>query len=138
MQSMDSAGRIIYINTFSRTIAPALRISYMILPAALVDQWRRKMGFYNCTVSSFDQLTLTRFIEGGYFERHINRLKKHYHNTLENLRSVCEKEEYRDFCTIANGNAGLNFLVKFNTDADDAELRKALENYFQSHQHFSF
>ena len=61
LQSLDTRGRVIYLNTFSKTIAPALRISYMILPQALLARWRSTMGFYSCAVPSFEQLTLTRF-----------------------------------------------------------------------------
>lgn len=69
------------MNTFSKTIAPALRISYMILPPRLLDAWEEKMGFYSCTVPAFEQLTLTRFLDGGYFERHLSRMRKHYRRT---------------------------------------------------------
>ena len=86
MQTMDFAGRVIYMNTFSKTIAPALRISYMILPPRLLDAWEEKMGFYSCTVPAFEQLTLTRFLDGGYFERHLSRMRKHYRAQLAALR----------------------------------------------------
>ena len=76
---------IIYLNTFSKTIAPALRISYMILPQALLARWRSTMGFYSCAVPSFEQLTLTRFLDGGYFERHVSRMRKHYKARLQAL-----------------------------------------------------
>lgn len=127
MQSMDRTGRIIYINTFSRTIAPALRISYMILPVNLVEKWRSKMGFYNCTVPSFDQLTLTQFISGGYFERHINRLKKHYASILEQMVKIAGQKEFSDFCRIASAGRGLNFTVEFLTAKGENILREALE-----------
>ena len=78
IQSMDRSGRVIYMNTFSRTISPSLRISYMILPRTLLPQWQAAMGFYSCTVPSFEQMTLTRFLAEGYFEKHLSRMKKHY------------------------------------------------------------
>ena len=129
MQSMDTSGRIIYINTFSRTIAPAIRISYMILPAGLVEPWRTKMGFYNCTVPSFEQLTLTKFIEGGYFERHINRLKKHYSGLLESLKSVVLRPEFAEYCKIINAGSGLNFILEFKDIPADSNLRSLLNLY---------
>ena len=75
---MDLTGRVIYLNTFSKTIAPTLRISYMILPPALLAKWQEKMGFYSCPVPSFEQLTLTRFMDDGYYERHLRRMRKTY------------------------------------------------------------
>ena len=67
---------VIYLNTFSRTIAPSMRLGYMILPAALVAQLREKIEFYSCTVSVFEQFVLAEFIESGEFERHINRIRR--------------------------------------------------------------
>src|SRR5699024_5389900 len=78
MYSMDATGRVIYLNTFSKTITPALRISYLILPPELLDRYREKLGFYSCTVPSFEQLTLARFLDEGYFEKHVSRMKRHY------------------------------------------------------------
>ena len=68
--------RVIYMNTFSRTIAPAVRIGYMLLPEGLQEEFRQKVGFYSCTVPVFDQYVLSEFIRSGDFERHINRVRR--------------------------------------------------------------
>lgn len=68
---------VIYINSFSKTIAPSLRIGYMILPEKLTKLFKEKVGFYSCTVPSFDQFVLAEFIEHGEFERHINRVRRY-------------------------------------------------------------
>lgn len=78
MQSIDNGQRTIYINTFSKTISPSLRISYMILPKVLLKKYNEQFSFYSCTVSSFEQYTLAKFISEGYYERHISRMRKHY------------------------------------------------------------
>ncbi len=74
--SMATDGNVIYINTFSKTVAPAIRIGYMILPARMVDDFDQKLGFYSCTVPMFDQYVLAELIKCGDFERHINRVRR--------------------------------------------------------------
>ena len=78
LQSMDPCGRVLYLNTFSKTLSPSLRISYLILPVDLLPRWQQTMGFYSCTVPSFEQFTLARFLSGGWFEKHLTRAKKYY------------------------------------------------------------
>ena len=68
--------RVIYMNTFTKTLAPSMRMGYMVLPEALMEEYRRKLGFYSCTVPLFEQLVLAEFINNGDFERYINRRKK--------------------------------------------------------------
>ena len=78
LQSIDRAGSVIYMNTFSKTLASTVRISYMVLPPALANEYYRRLSFYSCTVSNFEQLTLARFLAGGYFEKHLNRMRLSY------------------------------------------------------------
>ena len=126
MQTMDFAGRVIYMNTFSKTIAPALRISYMILPPRLLDAWEEKMGFYSCTVPAFEQLTLTRFLDGGYFERHLSRMRKHYRAQLAALRAALAEPPFAEICAILRADAGLHFVLQFRTDLTDDALQAKL------------
>ena len=74
--SLSDRENVIYLNTFSKTIAPSVRIGYMVLPASLLPVYQKKAGFYSCTVPAFDQLVLSRFITDGSFERHINRIRR--------------------------------------------------------------
>ncbi len=74
--SMDPDVNVIYLNTFSRTLAPSMRIGYMILPPALTKTFNQKLGFYSCTVPIFDQYVLTQLLKNGDFERHINRIRR--------------------------------------------------------------
>lgn len=71
-----SPERVVYINTFSKLLAPAIRTGFMILPGTLLESYRQKLGFYSCTVPVFDQLVLAEFIEEGHMERYINRRKR--------------------------------------------------------------
>ncbi len=74
--SMDEEGRVIYLNTFSRTLAPSMRIGYMILPKSLVKPFEEKLGFYSCTVPIFEQYVLAELLRNGDFERHIHRIRR--------------------------------------------------------------
>ena len=126
LQSLDREGHVIYLNTFSKTIAPALRISYMILPLPLLERWQQTMGFYSCAVPSFEQLTLTRFLDGGYFERHVSRMKKHYKSLCQTLLEILARPEFAAICTVRQALAGLHFLLEFHTKERGEDLRQAL------------
>jgi len=81
--SLSPKERIIYLNTFSKTIAPSLRVGYMILPENLLEQFEKKLGFYSCTVPVFEQYVLAQLINNGDFERHINRIRRARRKALE-------------------------------------------------------
>ena len=81
--SLDPYGSVIYINTFSKTVASSMRIGYMVLPENLAELFYEKMGFYSCTVPVFDQYVLAEFIENGDFERHINRVRRKRRQALK-------------------------------------------------------
>lgn len=74
--SLDKEGCVIYLNTFSKTIAPSMRVGYMILPEKMMKDFEEKLGFYSCTVPVFEQYVLAELIEKGDFERHINRVRR--------------------------------------------------------------
>ena len=76
LYAMDTEGRVIYMNTFSKSIGPGIRVAYMVLPDALLQQYQEKLGFYSCTVPVFDQYVLAAFIESGGFERHLGRVRR--------------------------------------------------------------
>lgn len=125
MQASDSGGRVIYINTFSKTISPCIRISYMILPPALAEEFHKKLGFYSCTVASFEQHTLARFIENGGFERHIRRMKRQYKTLRNDLISAIKNGPVADRAEIIEQDSGLHFILKIKTDIDDLKIKKA-------------
>ena len=115
-------GRVIYMNTFSRTLAPSIRISYMVLPEPLMEEFQRRLGFYSCTVPSFEQYTLARFLSGGHFEKHINRMRKFYKSRRNRVRSAIENCAFSKYLTILEENAGLHFLLKVDTALSDEAL----------------
>jgi GntR family transcriptional regulator/MocR family aminotransferase len=122
MESLDRAGRVIYMNTFSRTLAPSIRISYLVLPGALMDRFRERLGFYSCTVPSFEQYTLARFLSRGYFEKHINRMRKAYRTTRNRVVEVLQRCPFAEGLTILEQNAGLHFILKLQTHLTDREM----------------
>lgn len=126
LQSMDYAGRVIYMNTFSKTLAPSIRISYLVLPGALMDQFQRKLGFYSCTVPSFEQYTLARFLREGYFEKHINRMRKFYRVRRDRVLGLLKECACADRLTVLEQDAGLHFLLKIDTRLTDRELKDRL------------
>ena len=122
MFSMDRSGRVIYMNTFSKTLAPSIRISYMILPERLMERFRAELSFYSCTVSSFEQYTLARFLTEGHFEKHINRMRKFYRQRRNRVVAALTGCPLADKLTIHEEDAGLHFLLKVDTDRTDEEL----------------
>ena len=68
--------RVLYLNTFSRSFAPSMRTAYLVLPEALTDPWREKLGFYSCAVPVFEQYVLAEFLNSGELERYINRRRR--------------------------------------------------------------
>ncbi len=127
MQALDRSGRVIYMNSFSKSLAPSIRISYMVLPTDLMAQFRRRLGFYSCTVPSFEQYTLARFLSRGHFEKHINRMRKFYKQRRNTVVSLLENCVFSDRLTILEQDAGLHFLLKVKTPLSDRALTAALE-----------
>ena len=125
LQSIDKSEKVIYINTFSKTLAPTFRISYMVLPPHLASLFYAKLGFYSCTVSNFEQFTLAKFIEGGYFERHINRMRTYYRNKRDNLLQYLASCPASKALQVEGENSGLHFLLHLATEASDSQLRAA-------------
>ena len=73
---MNSGKNVIYVNTFSRTISPSVRIGYMVVPKKLIEKFKDKVGFYSCTVPLFEQYVISELLKNGDLERHINRLRR--------------------------------------------------------------
>ena len=126
MQSLDFSGRVIYMNTFSKSLAPSIRISYMVLPTDLMAEFQRKLGFYSCTVPSFEQYTLARFLSRGYFEKHINRMRKFYRARRNQVISLLEGSTLADRIAILEQDAGLHFLLRVDTPLSDRAMAEKL------------
>lgn len=129
LQSIDVADKVIYINTFSKSLSSTIRISYMVLPKSLVSTYKEKLGFYSCTVSNFEQYTLYRFIEQGHLEKHINRMRNYYRIQRDTILTCIKKQKKYNQTVIKEEHSGLHFLLQVKTDLSDEELIiKAKEN----------
>ena len=126
LQSLNPE-RVIYMNSFSKSLAPSIRISYMVLPRALMEAFQRDLGFYSCTVPSFEQYTLARFLSRGHFERHINRMRKFYRNRRNRVVSALRSCAFSHKLTILEQDAGLHFLVRADTLLPDETIVRRLE-----------
>ena len=122
MHTLDGGEKVIYLNTFSKTLAPSIRISYMVLPGKLMEVFREKLGFYSCTVPSFEQYTLERFISRGYFEKHINRMRKFYKSMRNRVLDAITGCPQAAHFTIEEEHAGLHFLLQVALPMTDAQL----------------
>ena len=124
LQSIDQGGKVLYLNTFSRTLAPSLRIGYLVLPPALVGLYREKLGFYACTVPAIEQHTLALFLSEGYFESHLNRMRVFYRGRRDRVLEAVQDSPLAGRCPPLREEAGLHFLLELDTDVPDRELAR--------------
>ncbi len=125
LQSSDSNGKVVYIGTFSKAIAPAIRISYMVLPYPLLECYRQTCGSYASTVSRIDQTILNEFIENGYFERYLNKMRKQYRMKHDLL--LHELRGFNKAFRISGSNAGLHVILTDRKGRGEQELAQEAE-----------
>ena len=121
MQSMDTHQHIIYTGTFSKSLSPAMRTAYIVLPEALLDRFYDYYRRYNSLVTPLHQLILARFMADGHYERHINRLRTLYRKKMDMLRAAIE-DVFGNRVEILGGEAGLHILLRVDTDLSSEEL----------------
>ncbi len=122
LRSIDVTDKVIYMNTFTKTLASTIRISYMVLPMTLTEKFYKKLGFYSCTVSTFEQYALAEFINGGFFGNHINRARRYYREERDELLKVISENAAFSDTEILEQDSGLHFLLRLNTSLSDKEL----------------
>lgn len=120
LQGLDPGGKVIYMGTFSKSLTPALRISYMVLPEELLKTYKKRLNFYICPVSNFQQKTLYEFINRGHFGRHLNRMR----NVYKRKREILVKEIKRQMpgIEILGAQVGLHLLIKVRNGLSEARL----------------
>lgn len=124
--SLDTSGSVIYMNTFSKSLASTVRISYMVLPDSLAERFKENFSFYSSTVSSFEQYTLASFIEEGFFEKHINRMRLYYIRQRQAVLSLLSSSLMKDKCSVIENDSGLHFILRLNTFLSDKEVKNIL------------
>lgn len=116
LASMDASGRVIYVGTFSKSLSPALRMAYVVLPPSLMDQARKRLGFYSTTVSALEQVTLARLLESGDYERHVNRHRKRMRDVRDALVGALMHGELSGV-HVEEGDSGLHFVLRIDAQA---------------------
>jgi GntR family transcriptional regulator/MocR family aminotransferase len=127
LQSLDIGERVIYMNTFTKNLAPALRISYIVLPPKLLQKYEEEFTFYSNTVPSFEQYTLAAFMQGGHFERYLNRMRKLYKERITEIENCVKNTDLAEKISVYGQNSGLHILLKIKTDMSEEELVSKLE-----------
>lgn len=128
LQSIDASECVIYTNTFAKSLGPAFRMGYMVLPSHLASLFAEKLGFYSSTVSTIEQLALARFMEKGDYERHVNRSRVYYRTVRNELVDALRSCAAANLMEVEATDAGLHFLLGVRTAAPGralvAEARK--------------
>lgn len=123
---IDAAERVLYLNSFAKSLGAAFRMAYLVLPPQLAQRFREQLGFYANTVSPLDQLALARFIEQGHYDRHVNRLRTHARKTQDALVNALH-EAFGNRIAFAGLNDGLHFIMQLESERDERELATAAE-----------
>ena len=125
LQGLSGAGNVVYAGTFSRTIAPSIRVAYMVLPEKLLPAYYQRCAASASLVSRFEQQTLARFLQGGYYARHLRRIGNIYRARcaalVRNLRAI-------EGLSVSADDAGLHFLLTHDRLTEDEMLRRAAEH----------
>ena len=118
-------GPVVYLSTCSRSLAPSIRIAYMVLPRHLLPAWRAKYWLYSGTVSRFEQQTLARFLREGYFTRHLARERVAYKARRDALTSALNTAFAPGELALTGLHTGLHLLAKLKNAPPDAALHRA-------------
>ena len=120
LQGYDHNDKVIYLGTFSKSIAPAIRISYMVLPKPLLKVFEETCGFYSSTVSRVDQTIVKNFVKEGYYERHLNKMRAIYKGKHDVL--INELKTFKSMCHIEGENAGVHMILRIIDGRKEEEL----------------
>lgn len=118
---------VIYMNTFTKTLAPSIRIAYMVLPGALTELLHTRLSFLSGSVSSFEQYTLAAFLKEGYYERHISRMRNAYRQYRTRILRCLEESALSGAAEVEEDSAGLHFILHVLREIDDDQFVKDLE-----------
>lgn len=124
LQSIDVSERVIYMNTFTKTLSSTVRISYMVLPPKLLEEFYARLSFYSCTVSNFEQYTLARFMQNGSFEKHVNRLRSFYQRKRDIIVGALTRGKIGKYISIDGEEAGVHFLMHVTSKKTEEEILK--------------
>ena len=123
LQGIDGAERVVYLNTFTKSLGAAFRIGYMVLPPHLARAFARDLGFHSCTVGALEQAALARFIASGDYERHVNRTRARCRRVRDALVEALRATPAADRLAFENVDAGLHFVLRVEGMGAAAEAR---------------
>lgn len=122
LKELDRLDRVIYLNTFAKSLAPSLRIGYMVLPGPLMARFQEQFSLYSSSVPAFEQHTLARFMNSGAFERHISRSRNVYKGRLDALLGALRESPLAACTEIRGAEAGLHILLRVKNGLSEDEL----------------
>ena len=117
---MANNEKTIYMGTFSKSISPSFRVSYLVLPPKLMNIYQNHLSYYSSTVSHFEQLLLANFIETGEFERHISRMRVYFRKKRDLLLSLLSP--YSRYLQIRGIDAGMHILCTVHNGMPESNL----------------
>lgn len=120
LQSLDQNEKVIYLGTFSKSLMPSIRISYMVLPKHLLGRYKEELAFYHSSVSRIDQQILTQFIKDGEFEKHLNRMRKIYRHKLDKVIEMLKS--HQDRLTVIGEHSGLHIVLEIRNGMNEQQL----------------
>lgn len=121
LKSIDINDKVIYIGSFSKSISPSFRVSFMVLPANLVEKYKEKFKYFICPVSITVQKILTNFIESGEFEKHLNRMRKIYSKKRQIIIDSLKNEKN---IKVKGADAGLHIVLEYKGKYSEDEIIK--------------
>lgn len=120
LQGLDSNAKVIYMGTFSKSLSPAIRVSYMVLPHHLLKTYQKKLSYHTCPVPVLDQKVLLKFIQEGFFAKHLNKMRNIYKRKRELLVHNLERMEIKN--KIQGADTGLHLILKVDNGMTEEEL----------------
>ncbi|AVQ34109.1 PLP-dependent aminotransferase family protein [Staphylococcus muscae] len=139
LQSLDKAERVIYVSTFSKSIAPSIRIAYAVLPVHLTEQYQRTANIEGGTVPRHTQYIVSQFMESNQFERHLNRMRKIYRQKRDVLINYLS--QYPSVCKIDGAQTGMHFVITITNGLSEQACLKRFKAYdinLQTLSHYRF
>lgn len=124
LASIDVLGRVVYIGTFSKSLGSALRLAYMVLPPVLSRRYDDDLGFYSNTVSVVDQICLSRLLESGDYERHVNRFRTQRRTVRDLFLDALADTPAGGMCHVEEADSGLHFVLAVDAPCGEGRIAR--------------
>ncbi|UXR71823.1 MULTISPECIES: PLP-dependent aminotransferase family protein [unclassified Staphylococcus] len=127
LQSLDNGERVIYVSTFSKSIAPSIRIAYAVLPIHLATQYQRTENIEGGTVPRHTQYIVSQFMESNQFERHLNRMRRIYRQKRDILINYLT--QFPSLIEIDGAQTGMHFVITIKNGLSEQECLQRFKSY---------